>query len=302
MEREYDEIISVELPDPILREVETSVLVESNYVDRLKATAEYDSRNKLHIDIDLFEQYIGDEKYSDVPVVKYSTEKFAPGLCNQLRLCTPIYYRWVDIGSPGLYDPLEGCRFSHTFETGSLSLTAEYESGIREHELDLTGATREDLCIKTFMYCTSVYLDSGLLSKRDANAVFKQDYTHGSVFRSSKELAQHILIFFAVKCSSAILKMEAARIGRSILEVAEPDGEESLAIPYAWIVHGPVSYLQKGDMGIEGIESYFTKPDIYRNQNEYRFWCGFSDTPDQSDKAEIFLPVPMEIVTAIELE
>ena len=302
MEREYDEIISVELPDPILREVETSVLVESNYVDRLKATAEYDSRNKLHIDIDLFEQYIGDEKYSDVSVVKYSIEKFAPALSLNVRLKTPNYYRGLDISGTGLADPFEGCRFSHKFETGSyLSLTAKDESGIREHELELTGA-RKDLCAKTFMYCTSVYLDSGLLSKRDANAVFKQDYTHGSIFRSSKELAQHILKIFAERIRRSILGMVETTSSRSILEVAEPDGEESLAMPYAWIVHGPVSYLQKGDMGIEGIESYFTKPDIYRNQNEYRFWCGFSDTEVQSDKAEIFLPVPMEIVTAIELE
>ena len=63
---------------PILLEVQTSVLVESNYRGEVQYSAEYDSGNKLRLDIDLYEQYLGDEEYSNVPVVKYSTEKICP--------------------------------------------------------------------------------------------------------------------------------------------------------------------------------------------------------------------------------
>ena len=89
---------------------------------------------------------------------------------------------------------------------------------------------------------------------------------------------------------------------RSMLDVAEPNGEESFASTYAWIVHGPVRYLPDVGVGIQGIESYFTKPDMYRNQNEYRFWVGFNDTPSQKDEATISISIPNGIASAIALE
>ena len=291
MEQEYDgRIDNISPPDIILLEVQTSVSSKSNYLGRAEARAEYDSGNKLHIDIDLFEQYLGDEEYSDVPVVKYSTERFAPALCNQLRLCTPNYYRWLDTGALGLYDPLEGCRISHQWGPGSeMVMTPEDGSG-RRFVFDASGATKIDLCSKTFMYCTSLDSESNLLGLEKANTLYGPCYTHGSAFRSSKELAQHILKSFM------------ATIGRSMLDVAEPNGEESFASTYAWIVHGPVRYLPDLGMGIQGIESYFTKPDMYRNQNEYRFWVGFNDTPSQKHEATISISIPNGIASAIALK
>ena len=296
MEREHDVIISADLPDLILLEVHTSVLVESNHLGTAKGEAEYASGNKLLLDIDLYEQYLGDEGSSNVPVIKYSTEENAPALSRNVRLKTPNYYRGWEISGTGWADPFEGCRFSHRFETGSLSLTAEYESGIQKFEFDLTGATRMDLCTKTFMYCTSLYSGSGLLSKRDANAVFEQDYTHGSVFPNSKELAQHILKNFMAGISRAMLNVAEPN------EVAETTGEELVENFYAWVVHGPVRYSPDVDMGMPTIESYFTKPDTYRNQNEYRFWFGFMNTPSQKDEATLLMPIPEGMATAIELE
>ena len=291
MEQEYDgRIDNIGLPDMILLEVQTSVLVESNYRGEVQYSAEYDSGNKLRLDIELYEQCLGDEEYSDVPIIKYSTERFAPALCGGLRLKTPNYYRGLETGAPGLSDQFEGCRFSHQWGPGSeMVMTPEDGSG-RRFVFDASGATTIDLCTKTFMYCTSLDSESNLLSLEKAADLYEPDYTHGSAFRNSKELAQHILKSFA------------AIISRSILDVAEPSGEESFARTYAWIVHGPVRYLPDVDMGIRGIESYFTKPDMYRAQNEYRFWVGFNDNPVQSEKAEILLTVPKEIVAAVELE
>ena len=155
---------------------------------------------------------------------------------------------------------------------------------------DASGATTIDLCSKTFMYCTSLDSESNLLGLEKANTLYGPCYTHGSAFQSSKELAQHILKSFM------------ATISRSMLDVAEPNGEESFASTYAWIVHGPVRYLPDVGVGIQGIESYFTKPDMYRNQNEYRFWVGFNDTPSQKDEAKISISIPNGIASAIALE
>ena len=111
-------------------------------------------------------------------------------------------------------------------------------------------------------------------------------------FGASKELAQLILQRFA------------ATIGREMLNVVEPQGQDPDQRTCAWIVHGPVEYLPETDVASRGIKSLFTKPDVdvYRNQNEYRFWVGFNGTPVQSDAAEIRLSMPKEVVTAMELE
>ena len=292
MDQEYDgRIDNIGLPDIILLEVQTSVLVESNYLCRVQHSAEYDSGNKLRIDIDLFEHYLGDEEYSDVPVIKYSTERFAPALCGELRLCTPNYFRTFEVGAAGLRDPFEGCRTSHRFEAGSELVATSLEDG-RTWRFDAGGANKICICHKTFVYSTSIGSYINRLNRDAAKTLFDQDYSHGSVFRSSKELARQIVLRFA------------ATIGREMLNVSEPQGEDSIQRTCAWIIHGPVEYKPETDATPSRIKSYFTKPDIdiYRNQNEYRFWIGFNDTPAQSDKAEILLPVPKEIVTAIELE
>ena len=291
MEQEYDgRIDNISPSDIILLEVQTSVLSKSNYLGRAEAQAEYDSGNKLHIDIDLFEQYLGDEEYSDVPVIKYSTERFAPALCGELRLKTPNYYRGLETGAPRLSDQFEGCRFSHQWGPGSEMVMTPKDGSGKRFVFDASGATTIDLCSKTFMYCTSLDSESNLLGLEKANTLYGPCYTHGSAFQSSKELAQHILKSFM------------ATISRSMLDVAEPNGEESFASTYAWIVHGPVRYLPDVGVGIQGIESYFTKPDMYRNQNEYRFWVGFNDTPSQKDEATISISIPNGIASAIALE
>ena len=291
MEQEYDgKIENIDLPDPILLEVQTSVLVESNYLCRIKASGEYDSGNRLNIYIDLFEQYLGDEEYSDVPVIKYSTERFAPALCRQLRLRTPNYYRGLEIGASGLYDQFEGCRFPHRFGTGSEMVMTPNDGSGRKFVFDASGATKIDLCTKTFVYCTSSYSESSVLGLEKANTLYGPDYTHGSVFKNAKQLAQGMLMAFA----------EA--VAPPMLDAAEPNGEESFARTYAWIVHGPVRYSPDADMGVQGIESYFTKPDTYRDQNEYRFWVGLKDNPSQKDEAELLVFIPEGMATAIALE
>ena len=291
MAGEYDgKIDNIDLPDLILLEVQHSVMTESNFMCRIRHSAEYDSGTELSIDIDLFEKYFGDDAKLDVPVIKFSTKSNAPALCGQLRLRTPNYYRGLETGAPGLYDQFEGCRFSHRFETGSkMVMTPEDGSG-RSFVFDASGATKIDLCTKTFMYCTSLYSESNLLNLEKVNALYGPDYTHGSVFKNAKQLAQDILMTFA------------KTVSRCMLEKAEPDAKESFARAYAWMVHGPVHYMPDVDMRIEGIESYFTKPDSYRNQNEYRFWVGFSNTPSQKDEAELLISIPDGMATVVALE
>ena len=291
MEKEYaGKIDNIDLPDLVLWEVQRSVMVESNFRGTIQHSAEYNSGTKLRIDIDLFEQYFGDDAESDVSVTKYSTKDNAPAICRQLRLRTPNYYRGLETGAPGLYDQFEGCRFSHRFETGSeMVMTPADGSGI-SFTFDASGATQVDLCTKTFMYCTSLDSERNLLDLEKANALYGPDYTHGSVFKNAKQLAQDILTVFV------------KTISRDMLEKAEPDGEESFARAHAWMVHGPVRYLPDMDMRIKGIESYFTKPDLYRNQNEYRFWLGFSNTPSQKDEAELLIFIPDGMATVVALE
>ena len=291
MEQEYaGKIDNIALPDFTLLEVQRSVLVESNHLGTAKGEAEYASGNKLHIYIDLFEQYLGDEEYSNVPVVKYSTEEFAPALCGELRLKTPNYYRGLETGGAGLSDQFEGCRFSHQMGPGSEMVMTPQDGRGSRFVFDASGATMIDPCTKTFMYCTSLDSESNLLSLEKAKDFYRSDYTHGSVFKSAKQVAQRILEGFA------------AAIGRPMLEATEPNGEESIARTYAWVVHGPVRYLSEVDMGIQRIESYFTKPDTYREQNEYRFWVGLMDNPPQKDEATLLISIPNGMATAIELE
>ena len=292
MVREFDgEVTGIDLPCPILIEVALSVAVEDHHLGVCRNEAEYDSGRTIRLDVDLFEKYLGDEEHSDVPIVKYSTESHAPALCNNLRLRTPNYYRTLETGSPGLGDPLEGCRVSHESPIGSqliMTPSAEGTSII----LDASGANRTDGCFKTFMYCCSLHRNNHVLTRESARDIFGQDYTHGSVFPSSKELAKHIIAAFA------------ATVGRLMLENAEPAEGDSFARACAWIVHGPVKYFADTSPNFRTIESLFMKPndDIYRNQNEYRFWVGFSDTPVQSDDAAIALPVPRELATAVDLK
>ena len=292
MGQEYDgRIDNIGLPDSLLFEVSHSVTVGPNLKGKVKVSAEYASGSKLKIDIDLFERYFGEGEDSDVPVIKYSTKSTAPAYCGELRLKTPNYYRTLELETPGLHDPMEGCRSSHQWGNGSELVISSPEDG-RTLRFNASGANVTDSCFKTFLYCTSLGSDSNRFNRENANALLNQDYTHGSLFRSSKELAQLILAKFA------------ATIGRGMLDVAEPQGDDSIERTCAWIVHGPVEYLPETGGALPGIKSLFTKSDIdvYRNQNEYRFWLGFRNTPAQSDEAEILLPVPEEIVTAVALE
>lgn len=291
MEREYDgRVDNIELPDFILLEVQRFVMVESNFMCTIQHSAEYESGNEVRIDIDLFEMYFGDDGKSQVPVTKYSTKNHAPALCNEMLLRTPNYFRGLEEGAPGLYDEFEGCRYSHRFGAGSEMVVTPEDGSSRSLVFDASGATKIDLCTKTFLYCTSLDSESNLLDLEKANALYGPDYTHGSVFKNARQLAQGILMAFAKVVS------------RGMLEEAEPDGDDWSAKHYAWIVHGPVRYSLDADMRMEGIESYFTKPDTYRDQNEYRFWIGLSNTPSQKDAAELFVFIPEGMATTVALE
>ena len=292
MVREFDGVVtSIDLPCPMLLEVARSVAVQGHHLDAFWCEAEYDSGSTVRLDVDVFEKYLGDEEHSDVPIVKYSARDYAPALGNSLRLCTPNYYRTLETGSPGLGDSLEGCRASHEWPIGS-QLTMNGPAEGASIVLDASGANRTDGCSKTFMYCCSLRENNRILTREIAQGIFGPDYTHGSVFPSSRELAKHIIAGF----------VEA--IGRAMLENAEPAEGNSFARARAWIVHGPVKYFADTSPNSRTIESLFTKPDdeIYRNQTEYRFWVGFSGTPVQFDDAVIALPAPRESVIAVELK
>ena len=291
MVTEYDGAITgIDLPCPMLMEVARSVVVGDYRLGKVRHEGTYESGSKIQLDVGLFEKYVGDEEHSDVPIIKYSTKSHAPASCGSLRLHTPNYYRTLETESPGVGDTLEGCRISHEWQDGSELTITSLEDGT-SIKLNATGANSTDGCHKTFMYCCSLYESNHGLTQESARDIFRQDYTHGSVFRSSKELAQRIVLSFA------------ATIGRNMLEAAEPIEGNSSSTARAWIVHGPVEYLDDTITKSRTIESLFTKPnnEIYRNQNEYRFWVGFSNTPVQSDEATIDIPVPPEFVTAVEL-
>ena len=129
MAREYDgTVTSIDLPCPILIEVAHSIAVEDNFLDVLRSEGTYASGSKIQLEVALFEKYLGGEGHSDVPIIKYSTKSHAPALCDKLRLRTPNYYRTLETESPGLGDPLEGCRISHESAEGSeLTLTSSTE-------------------------------------------------------------------------------------------------------------------------------------------------------------------------------
>ena len=117
--REYDgTVTSIDLPCPILIEVAHSIAVEDNLLDVLRSEGTYASGSKIQLEVALFEKYLGGEGHSDVPIIKYSTKSHAPALCDKLRLRTPNYYRTLETESPGLGDPLEGCRISHESAEG----------------------------------------------------------------------------------------------------------------------------------------------------------------------------------------
>ena len=292
MTAEYQgKVTSIDLPCPILLDVAYSIAVEEHLLDVMRTEGTYPSGNEVRFEVALFEKYLGDVDHSDVPIIKYSAKNYAPALCNSLRLRTPNYYRTLETDSPGLVDPLEGCRVSHRFEDGSeLSMNSMRDD--TSIVLDAGGAHRKDGCFKTFMYCASLFQGNRAITLEHARCIFGQDYTHGSVFQSSRQLARHILKSFAVT------------IGNSMLESAKPpEGQLMEASAAAWIVHGPVQYLKETNPMLQGIESLFSKTDhaIYRNQGEYRFWVGFSNTPVQSDEATISLPVPEHFATILEL-
>ena len=158
--------------------------------------------------------------------------------------------------------------------------------------LDASGANVTDSCHKTFIYSCSLYESDQILTQESARDIFGQDYTHGSIFWTAKALAEHIVVSFA------------ATIGREIAESTDhPEGNSYRGRTCAWIVHGPVGYMEDTTPALHNIASIFTKPDeeIYRNQNEYRFWVGFANNPAQSDEASIDLPVPPEFVTHVKL-
>ncbi len=291
MVREFDgTFTSIGLPCPILMEVARSVAVEEHHLGVRGIEAEYETGSKIRLYVGLFEKYLGNEEHSGVPVIKYSAKSHAPALCDSLRLRTPNYYRTLEPGSAGLGDPFEGCRVSHESPIGSRLIMKPSPEGT-SIVFDAGGANRTDGCFKTFMYCCSLHQNNDVLTRESARDIFGQDYTHGSVFPSSKELAKHIVVAFA----------EA--VGGSMLGNAEPPEDDAFVKTWAWVVHGPVTYLADTRPKSRTIESLFTKPDdeIYRKQNEYRFWIGFSDTPVQSDDAAISLPVPRGLVTAVEL-
>ena len=290
MTNEYEgRITEISLPCLIQLDVLRHVTIKDHFLDALRIEAE-DSRSKIQFRIDLFEKNMGGEEHLDVPVIKYSTENYAPAFSSSIRLRTLNFFRSLAIESTGLRDALEGCRQPHEWGMGSeMTITSE-EDGT-SIKLDASGANVIDSCHKTFMYCCSLYDSKQVLTRESARNVFTEDYTYGSIFRSSKELAKHIVRSFA------------ATIGREMVESADLPEGNVFSSACAWIVHGPVQYLEDTAPRLPGIESLFTKPneEVYRNQNEYRFWVGFSDTPAQSDNATIDLPVYPEFVTGMDL-
>ena len=291
--KQYDGAITeISFPCMVQLEVNLSVTVEDYFVHTLRLEAEFALGSKIQLNIDLFEKYIGDEEHSNVPIIKYSTESYAPVSRGSLRLRTLNYFRGMATESPGVGDTMEGCRQSHMLGDGSeMTITSE-EDGM-SIRVDASGAKVTDSCHKTFIYCCSLYRNNQILTQESARAIFGQDYTRGSIFRNAKELAQHIVQSFA------------ATIGRAIVESTEPPEGNSYGMrACAWIVHGPVGYMDDTTPALHNIASIFTKPDedIYRNQNEYRFWVGFTNTPAQSDDASIDLPVSRELVTDVKLE
>ena len=290
MAKEYSGLItSISLPCTVQLEVRHSVITEEHYLGNVKRKWEHESGEEFHLRVDVFEKYVGDGEHLGVPVIKYSTEDYAPASCGSLRLRPVNYYRALATEARGVGDAMEGCRSPHEMGLGS-EMTITNEKDGTSIRLDASGANMTDACRKTFMHCCSLYDSNQVLTQKRASDIFEQDYTHGSVLRSSKELAEHIGVSFAATMSDML--MESGKV---------PNG---CSATYIWIIHGPVNYLADPPPMLHSIESFFTKPDeeIYRNQNEYRFWLGMLDGQAQSDDATIDLPVPPEFVTGVELD
>ena len=290
MTSEYDgRIDNIDLPCPTNLEIQLSVITEDHFLGDVKIKWDTDSGGTFQLDVDVLEKYIGDEERSNVPVIKYLPQEHSPAYCGDLRLHSVTHYRNLPAESRGVRDALEGCRASHEMGPGSEMTISNTDNGPPIMRFDASGAKRIDSCHKTFLYCCSLYDSSQILTRESASAMYDGTYTHGSVFQSSRELARLIVERFG------------ATIGKLSTENAEVPEGDSFSRTYAWIVHGPVKYVAGPPQGLHGIEAFFTKPDAYRSQNEYRFWIGMLGMPAQSDKATIDLPVPAELVTGVEL-
>ncbi len=269
-------------------EIQFSVITEEHYWGNVEFHWKNESDDEFHLRVDAFAKYLGDEDYSEIPVIKYSTKDNAPAYRDELRLRPVNYFRKLPAESRGVGDALEGCRSPHQMGPGSEMTITNEEDGT-SLRMNLAGANITDDCHKTFMYCCSFYDSNHVLSRESARRAFAQDYSHGSIFLSSKQLADRIIESFA------------ATLGQELMESGKvPKGYSAT---YVWIVYGPVKYLADPPQGLHGIDSFFTKPaeKIYRNQNEYRFWLGMLHGQAQSDNATIDLPVPSGFGTGVEL-
>ena len=291
MTSEYDgRVHNIDFPCPANIEIQFSVITEEHFLGDVKIRWDTDSGGTFQLDVAVFEKYVGDEECSDVPVIKYLPKEHSPACCGSLRLRPVTHYRNLPAESRGVRDALEGCRASHEMGPGSEMTISNAENGPPIMRFDASGAKRIDSCHKTFLYCCSLYDRGQTLTRESATAMYSENYTHGSVFQSSKELACFIAERFG------------ATIGKSIGDNAEVPEGDSFSSTYVWIVHGPVKYVADPSERFHGIQDFFTKPDIYRSQNEYRFWIGMNGMPAQSDNATIDLPVPPELVTGVELD
>lgn len=290
MATEFDGSIGgVDFPCPANLEIQLSVITDEHHWGNMEYEWKNESGDEFHLRVDIFAKYLGGKEHSDVPVIKYSTKSYAPASCGSAHLRTVNSFRSLATESRGVWDALEGCRIPHEMGIDSEMTITNEEDGT-SLRMNLAGAKKTDSCHKTFMYCCSLYDSNRVLTRDCARDIFAQDYTHGSIFRSSKELAKQIGVSFAATISKALI--ESGKV---------PKGYSTT---YIWMVHGPVNYLADPPSMLHGIDSFFTKPDeeIYHNQNEYRFWLGMLRGQAQSNDATIDLPVPPEFVTGVELD
>ena len=188
MTNEYDgRIDNIDMPCPANLEIQFSVITEDHHWDRHEYEAAYESGHKMHLAFDIYEKYIGDGEHSDVPIIKYSSKQHAPAYCGSLLLRPVNYYRALPSESRGVGDALEGCREPHEMGIGSEMTITSLEDGT-SMRLDASGAKKIDSCHKTLMYCCSLYDGNQVLTRESARDIFREDYTHGSIFPSSKKL------------------------------------------------------------------------------------------------------------------
>lgn len=290
MASEYDgRIGSIDLPCSANLEIQFSVITDEHCLGHVEHEWKNESGDEFHLRVFVYEKYLGDEEHSDVPIIKYLPKEYSPAHYGHLRVRPVNYYRNLKAEARGVGDALEGCRGPHQFGPGSTMTVRDTDNGPPIMRFDASHATLIDSCSKTFLYCCALYDSEQVLTRESTSAMFGENYTHGSIFGSSKELAKYIGLSFA------------ATIGKILMESGQvPKGDSHT---YIWVVHGPVNYLADPPLMLHGINSFFTKPDeeIYRNQNEYRFWLGTFDGQAQPDHATIDLPVPPELVTGVEL-